>query len=130
MKLISVLFLFTVSCSSSKKEAHDFTGFYPWVQEKNAIVISCVHCGCIIDDLNRVYTESPSTLSSYNIYGDTLCLQKALFAKIVKHKSQSELDSISTDLFNMLVIKKNNSGKIDTRLVISDESGDMFKILR
>jgi hypothetical protein len=104
-------------------------GFSTLLKGEKTVVISCIRCNCVIEELNRIIGSQPDLLEGYTFVGDTACTEGFLWRhKIIQH-SQKELDEISTDFYNLLIMKKKKGGKPMMKLVKTEESSDLRKYL-
>lgn len=111
MRLKNSLFIsvfFFLSCGSGKK-MDKIESFFRDKNSSRAILISCIKCKCIIDELNRISGSNSDLLSRYEIYGDPTCLQDLHINNRVKPIMQSSIDSISTDFYNLVIY---NQGRV------------------
>lgn len=128
MKLIIILLCFNaLSCNFSSPD--QFNKFHFLAAENDAIVISCIKCNCIIDELNKIYTKNSSLINHYEIYGDTTCLNALGFKSKIRYLSQLSIDSISAGFYNMLIIKK-QEGKTTAVMVKTEDTEKMIKYLK
>jgi hypothetical protein len=86
--------------------------------ERRIIVLSCVRCRCFVDALNNAWKTDSDYLKSVAVYADTTCT-KLVFP--VKHISQSNIDNLSSDLYNVILLKKTDN-KYDFRIVQTKEN--------
>ncbi len=110
MKLISLSILLVLSCNRNNNNFDSFSKIPESSSCSKAIVISCIRCSCIIEDLNSLISKKDSLLNEYTFFGDTSCLETFLLKNEVIHIGQSSLDSISTDFYNILIYNKNKHG--------------------
>jgi hypothetical protein len=121
------LLLLICGCSSSPKQ-QKFAGFAGLCKGDKTIVISCIRCSCVIEVLNHTIETNPGLLNGYSFVGDTTCNGGFLWRSKMFHYSQKQLDSISTELYNMLIIKTNGGGKT-LRLIETLEAPEPEKYL-
>jgi hypothetical protein len=120
---IALLIALLYSCKSEPKR--NFTNLNYLAADKPAIVLSCFRCGCIDDELSKIDT---GIFSKYIFFGDTGCYTKRPRSLTMYHISQKKLDTLSADLYSMLVIKK--SGDTFSYTIIDvNNSAKMTKIL-
>jgi hypothetical protein len=115
-----------LGCSSIKNQHEKYKGFASLYNNKTTILISCIKCDCIIDELNLIYEKDSAVFKNIDIIMDTSCkanLNKKLIPQFIP---QSKIDSISTDFYNMLIIKKDS--KIYN--IESKESGKIYSFLK
>jgi uncharacterized protein YvpB len=109
-------------------KARQFSGFLEIVKgsiHKKAIIVSCIRCGCTIDDLNNLIDKNDPIVVSYDFYGDTTCLNKFKLRNKVNHTPQAKLDSISVDFYNLLIYNKAKYG--DKLKMIRTEDSENLK---
>ncbi len=102
--LFFILIVSILSCNHVNNKS--FSGFKKYAENKSSIIISCVKCGCVTDELNKISEQNPKLLKEYDIYIDSTC--KANLDKNIKTQqiSQKTIDSISTEFYNILILKK------------------------
>jgi hypothetical protein len=131
---VFVLFLFILweSCINKKKENNILTVNYSVLRNqdnKPLLFISCLRCSCFNNVLNTLYKKTPELLQRFTIYADSSCSGVFLFNSIIHHQPQSYLDSLFEENYNLVVIKKDNSGSYFTRLIETAESDRTPEIL-
>lgn len=100
-----VLFsLILVSCSDGKESFDQFRTLLN-KNESKAIVISCIRCGCVIEDINRILRDKPEALNDYTFLADTTCTKKFVAQVNIRHVPHALMDSLSLDFYNILIIK-------------------------
>lgn len=123
------LFTFFLFGCKHSAEVEEFKEFSKFATEKNAIIISCNKCDCIISSLNSIFLKNNSLLQSYTIYGDSSCLHGLNKGIEVVNTNQSTLDSISTDFHNLLIIKKESS-KYSIKMVNTNDAKDIYRFIQ
>jgi hypothetical protein len=91
--------------------------------EKIALV-SCIRCGCFVKMLNNLTSQEKTALQDVVFLSDTTC-NKINYPSL--HITQSAIDSISQDLYNIVLFRKTNEG-YDVRLIETEESKDFTRI--
>lgn len=125
-KYLIFLLLLAAGCHTAAPPRPTLAHLDYLANNNNAIVISCLRCGCIDDELNAL---DPALLHNYIIYADTNCTRTTLSRLRIQHIPQSRLDSIAPELYNMLVLKKNESAII-RELITTEASAQMAKVLK
>jgi hypothetical protein len=127
MKFISktLLPLILLYGCKGEPERKSFANLNYLAADKPAIVLSCFRCGCIDDELGKMDT---GILNKYNFFGDTGCYKNRPVSLKIVHISQKKLDTLSADLFSMLVIKKRGD-KFNYKIIDVNNSTKMEKIL-
>ena len=118
MKWISLFLVLTAGCG--KENYKNFLPLLDRAQSDKVILISCVRCNCIIEDLNKLLEEHSKALEGYRFMGDSACLKNFKGKDRLIHISQASIDSISMEVYNMLI---RNGQKI--RLVKTEEAEKM-----
>jgi hypothetical protein len=117
------------ACQSSKKSLDsDIDAFDHLAGKEKTVIISCIKCQCIIDELNDYAASNRIDTSVMAIFGDTACL-KGLSGKVpLRHLPQSYIDSCSTDFYNALVIT-NRKGSMGRKIVATKDASNLNKYL-
>ncbi len=118
-----------VSCKQEQKKFFLFSEFLTRNSTDKAIIISCVRCSCVIDDINSIELNNQKLLHEYLIIGDSSCLKSLKVKNKIIHVPQIKLDSLSTDLYNVLIIKRVN-GDYQTKMIKTEESANMEYYLK
>lgn len=126
-KCLGFMLLVVTGCHTAAPSRPTLANLDYLAAEKNAIVISCLRCGCIDDELGTI---DPALLSRYTIYADTNCTKPTLSGLPIQHLPQARLDSIAPDLYNMLVLMKQKDGTIERELITTEASAQMAKVLK
>jgi hypothetical protein len=130
MNRIKVLLaLLCLSACQSRNSYDDFAGLAQQMGEQKLIVVACMRCGCIIEELTHIHKTNPALLQSYTILGDTNCLAPLKGFTDIHHFSQQQQDSVSVDFHNMLIYNGDKS-KNRVTLVKTEESDRMADMLR
>lgn len=96
--------------------------------EKNTyIIMSCVRCSCFDGDLKRIKPADIEYLRQFIFITDTTC-GKIEFSNA--HLSQNIIDSISDDIYNITLIKRNSNNGFLVRIIKQEESTQFLKICR
>lgn len=85
---------------------------------EKGIILSCVRCGCMEKLLEEYVTKYG--FSVLPVYTDTNCLERSSVLKNSIHLSQSKLDSLYQENYNIILFKK-KLGKIEYRVINTDE---------
>jgi hypothetical protein len=127
MKLISLTYIiFLFSCNSIKNQYEKYKGFATLYKNKTTVLISCIKCNCIIDELNIIYDKDSTVFNDLDVLMDTTCKVNLNKKISINYIPQSKIDSISTDFYNMLIIKKDNKiYNIETK-----ESSKLYSFLK
>jgi hypothetical protein len=96
--------------------------------DKPAIFFSCVRCGCMVAELNKIYYNDPHFFDKFTFYADSNCVKQVIFKKLIVHSPQAFLDSVYDENYSVIVFKKTGND-IDTRLIKTEESEKMKSIL-
>jgi len=106
MNSIKILILGLILFSCNQYEKKDkFKMFNFLSKKKTTLIISCIKCNCIIEELNNIFKTGVDT-TTLQIYGDSTCLS-SLNSKIrFTQLNQQIIDSLSTDFYNVLIITK------------------------
>jgi hypothetical protein len=127
MKFISLgIIVLLISCTSSNNIKGDFSKI---INDKSCIIISCLKCDCIIGEINKISSTNPSLIENYDIFIDSDCARGLNPTIRYSHIEQASLDSISTDIYNMLVLKKEKNGVVKSTIIETKDSPKMEKIL-
>jgi hypothetical protein len=129
MKLIKYLpLILIVACT--KKETVSFEGFRVLAAEQKAeriIVISCIRCGCVIDEMNLILRKDATAFNNYLVLADSNCTQHFIKPVPFRHIPQSRLDSISMDFYNLLII---NGPAKEVKLLTTEDSQHLGGYIR
>jgi hypothetical protein len=112
MKIVLLLFLLESCTGNISKE--QFKGI---ITSNQSILISCIKCNCIIEELNKIYQETPALLARYEILADSNCIGDLNPAIRYRHINQRSIDSCSTEFANMLIFKKNAIHEVEAAKV-------------
>jgi hypothetical protein len=102
-----ILLLFGISCTSGTMKTIE--NFFVKKNCNKGILISCIKCACIIQELNKIATSNPGLLQGYQVYGDPACLTEFIIKDKIFPLQQSSIDSISTEFYNLVIY---NNGKL------------------
>jgi hypothetical protein len=131
MKYLSngFIILALVTGCNTKTGSRKLAGFSVLLNGEKTIVISCVRCNCVIEELNKIIGNQPGLLNGYSFIGDTTCTEGFLWRHKIIQYNQKQLDDISTDFYNLLIIKKTSGNEPKIKLVKTEESFEMKKYL-
>lgn len=125
LRLLPVIFLF--SCQPGSTVHFDFSRH---IKDKDCIVISCIKCNCILDELNRIQRKDSTLLAHFDIFTDKGCATQLLSSIKTVQLDQSAIDSISTDVYNMLIISRRQAGEKKATIIRTKDAGNIEKYLR
>ena len=131
LQLINIIIVFFIvtACNSSSKQKITVKEFDHLVSKKKTVIISCIKCQCIIDELNNYATKNKIDNNEIMIYGDTTCL-KTLSKNIpINHLPQSYIDSCSTEFYNVLIITK-HANVLEHKIVTTKEAVNLSEYLK
>lgn len=98
-----------------------------WNTKKFIIILPCTRCGCFLTVLNNIKgVDSTFITNEATFITDSSC-NKTKFKFI--HKEQKQIDSLSDDIYNITLIKRNES-EIKVRIIKTTESDQTVKILK
>lgn len=123
------LLFFIISCSSNKKEALeiDQSKAKLYFQEKERVLlVSCLKCSCFIPAIESAYNQDSSFLRTIYMATDTGCNSYRIK---FEHVSQSKMDEISDNLYNVVLFKLKR-GTYITRVIDSKESPQIIQIAK
>ncbi len=98
------------------------------IGSKPALFLSCIRCGCMVDELNYINHTSPKVLDRFDLFADTNCIKTLHFKSRVKHAPQSVLDSVYDENYSVMVFVKQGD-TIAARLIKTEEVLKMKDIL-
>jgi hypothetical protein len=125
--LLLIVFL---GCKNQEPEYNGFINMFHLKSNDKALIISCIKCECIIEQLYLMNKRNPALLRQYNIYADTICIQNIAYkGDNVKLVSQKMFDSVSVDFYNMLIYNPKKFGN-RLRMVKTDESEQIEEMMR
>lgn len=122
MKWISLLLVLAAGCG--KQSYTEFHSLMGRAHSEKVILISCVRCNCIIEDLNKLLEAHNPVLDPYRFMGDSNCLKSFKGRDRLIHIPQAAIDSVSMDIYNMLIL---NGSQI--RMVKTEDSKKMIRYL-
>jgi len=125
IKLFLIICVIVTSCKS-KSSKESFKNFNFLALKKTTLVISCIKCDCILDQLNKIYPNGIDT-NYVQIFADTNCTGILSKKILVNFISQGKIDSLSTEFHNMLIIKKR--GDQFTHLVVKTSESEKLETL-
>ena len=114
MKLISILSAVLMMGGCINHSSH----FEDCLDSEKGIILSCVRCGCM-EDLLKEYVRKYG-FSLLPVYTDSNCLERQSILKRSTQLSQSKLDSLYKENYNIILFRK-NSGTIQYRVINTDE---------
>jgi hypothetical protein len=128
MNFLKTIILCTILASCTSKNDKQFAMFASLHNGKDIILVSCIKCDCMIEELNLINQQKPELLAPYDIYIDSAC--KHSLSKTIKtvHINQASIDTLSVDLYNALIIKKRGS-TFTTKMVETKDAQKMPKML-
>jgi hypothetical protein len=94
------------------------------MNEKNAIILSCVRCDCMESVLSEYFQNGKYKIS---VFADSTCINEELKNNI-RHINQSTLDSLYLENYNILLVTKRND-KFKFRVVETSEANKFMKIV-
>jgi hypothetical protein len=114
--------------SCANKNDKRFAVFASLHKGKDIILVSCIKCDCMIEELNLINQQKPELLAPFDIYIDSACRHS--LSKTIKtvHISQASIDTLSVDLYNALIIKKRGD-KFTTKMLETKDARKMPKML-
>lgn len=116
-----------LSLTSCKEEKTLDVNFPQLDKAKNNLIISCIRCACIDELIRKAIEVKNEDLSTYIIWGDTTCNSGLKKIVVIHHLSQQSIDSVSEEIYNMLIIKANtNNGRIITTEIAQKEKFEVF----
>jgi hypothetical protein len=92
--------------------------------EEKIALMSCIRCGCFVNLLNNLTSADKAALKDVVFLSDTTC-NKINYPSL--HISQAAIDSISFDLYNVVLFRKENQD-YKMRIIETDESKDFSRI--
>lgn len=95
-------------------------------KQDNIIIVSCVRCGCFNKSLSDAYKADSAFFKQIYLVADTAC---GKFRFIPHHVSQSALDSLNDDLYNLTLIKRTPTG-FSGRIVETKESIKLLSVCK
>lgn len=125
LRLLPLLLL--ISCQPGSTVQFDFSKH---IRNKDCIVISCIKCNCILDELNRIQRKDSTLLSHFDIFVDKNCATPLLPSIKTIQLEQAALDSISTDIFNLLIISRKQASEKKATIVRTKDAVNIEKYLR
>lgn len=125
LSLLLLVFLF--SCKHDSTVDFDFSKHS---KDKDCIVISCTKCNCILDELNRIQRKDSALLTHFDIFVDKDCATPLLPSIRTVPIEQSALDSISTDIYNMLIISRKQASEKKATIIHTKDADNIEKYLR
>ncbi len=125
LKTIICCFLLTGCGDNGQKKWGQFAKLH---RGRDIILVSCFRCDCVVEELNLIYQQRPELLNDYDICIDSTCKTVLLPAIKTVHIPQASIDTLSTDVYNALIIKKRGSG-YRFRLMETSEARQMPKLL-
>ncbi|MBN8686078.1 MAG: hypothetical protein J0M10_03630 [Chitinophagales bacterium] len=96
------------------------------VSSDKLVIVTCIRCGCFIDALNGLPESEMNYFSQYSILTDTNCNKLKMPAI---HIDKLTIDSISTDIYNITLIKREN-GLYKSRIIQLNESSKIVDIMK
>ena len=129
--LIFVLTLISLTCTNATKNdqkilVNQNVANKLFKGHDKILLLSCVRCGCFLDALENLYRKDSIFLKTIYLITDTNCTK---FTFTLNHISQNQIDSISDDLYNVVLFKKTKSG-YQVREIETKESPKILEISR
>lgn len=128
MNFFKIILFCTILASCTSKNDKQFAMFASLHKGKDIILVSCVKCNCIIEELNLINQQKPELLAPYDIYIDSACKHSLSTTIKTVHINQASIDTLSVDLYNALIIKKRGD-KFTTKMVETKDAQKMPKML-
>ena len=124
-KLLLVCLL--VSCTAKSNLQFNFAKH---IGQKDCIVISCLKCNCILDELNRIHKKDSALLARYDIFADSDCVIQLLPTIKIIPIEQKTLDSISTEFYNMVIIRHRSDNNFSATMIETKDAENIEKYLK
>ncbi len=128
MNFLKIIFLCTILTSCAGKSDKKFAMFSSLHNGKDIILVSCIKCDCVIEELNLINQQKPELLEPYDIYIDSNCKRSLSKTINTVHINQASIDTLSVDLYNALIIKKRGN-TFTTKMVETKDAQKMPKML-
>jgi hypothetical protein len=90
------------------------------------ILVTCTRCGCFVDALNNLASDDYEYISTFPVLNDTNCNRLKIPNHYIDRKA---IDSISTDLYNVVLIKRSN-GHYQFKILSLSESANIAIAIR
>jgi hypothetical protein len=90
------------------------------------ILVTCTRCGCFVDAINNLKNEDYKYVSSFPILADSNCNRLNIPSHYIHRKV---IDSISTDLYNIVLIKRSN-GHYEFNILSLSQSANIALAMR
>jgi hypothetical protein len=115
MKFLSycILFLY-LTCIFSCKTNLRLTEIKKEFKAENILIVSCIQCACINDELERLYLSDKKSFDNYLVIADTNCIRSFQFKNVVKFAPQRLIDSIFPENYNLSII---NESKYPNKII-------------
>lgn len=129
-KISSAIFLVMLfGCSSRHQEKKELS-----INEKiaesvlgnrdKAALLNCISCSCFVPAIKDAYKNAPDYWESMPLFADSACIR---FPFKTYQADQKRIDSISDELYNLILFKKRNN-QYDIRIVEPKESLDLQEV--
>jgi hypothetical protein len=128
MNFLKITLFCAILASCASKNDKQFAMFSSLHKGKDIILVSCVKCDCMIEELNLINAQKPQLLAPYDIYIDSTCRHSLSKTIATVHISQASIDTLSVDLYNALIIKKRGN-TFTTKMVETKDAQKMPKML-
>jgi hypothetical protein len=134
IKIPFIIFCFAIIACKNKSKVQDTVIsinkalMMSKLDDKPAVFFSCVRCGCMVAELNKIYYNDPHFFDKFTFYADSNCVKEVIFKKLIVHSPQAFLDSVYDENYSVVIFKKTGND-IDTRLIKTEGSTDMKSIL-
>ncbi len=97
-----------------------------WGPHDKVMVLSCIRCGCFMSELPRAWRQDSTYFRQLWLVADTGCTRLPF---LNGHVSQKELDGLSDELYNLVLIKREGN-QYTGRIIETRESGEIRSICR
>ncbi|GEM_PF-3337081 len=92
----------------------------------NILLLPCVGCGCFKEALPEAYKKDSAAFKGVTIFSDTSCTD---FSFKYDHIAQKDLDNLSEDFYNIILLKYENDNYV-SRILDSKESHKIAAICK
>ena len=125
-----IIFILFWGCKRKEPEYNAFINKFQLKANDKALIISCIKCNCIIEQLYLMNKRNPSILGQYTIYADTVCIQNLSYSgNNVKQVSQKIMDSVTVDFYNALIYNPKKFGS-RLKMVKTEESAKIEEMMK
>jgi hypothetical protein len=129
--LALLMLIGSFSCDSGKESPNYkinstiIKEFFP--NSDKIIILSCVRCGCFIDIMNKLSFQDREYLINISFATDTSCNKINFPLQVIP---QRFIDSISMDIYNIILLKKIKSGEYKMKVIETKESDNFIQIAK